>query len=1116
MALLVELAEALQSADVERAIAYGLEARKVMGVRPDPDLVRRSWRATGNAHLAAGRQDSTLAHAERLKRWAEVNEDARGLADAALLSGFAYRNQRAFEEARAALREAERRYSALGVERHAAEALYDIGRTYANGGDYEAALTAYDQATERWRAIDNKFGVASGYTSIGIVHAMQGNLDAAASAFALALEVREEIGDEAMISNALTNLGALHSDRGDFKTALEYQERALAIRERLGSKGQVALTLHNVGIARVELGDHASALRAFTRSADLFEEVGDEVNLATTLSIIGNTHADRGDFAEALAFHRRALALHEASEHNTGVAQALHGIGEAHRGLGDYAEALGALERSLVLHEEIGNTMYTANVLASLGGIRSDQGDFAGALAALERAQRMEEEMEDRQGQAKTLLQIGEVFIRQGDLDRALANTDDALAQAEALGILVLVRNAHRQRVEILERQERFAEALAAHRAYKAAHDSIFTSESESVAAELREEYRTREQRQQIELLEREREVQRQRLVGLAVGLALLALLAGLALYGFRLKQRANRSLTEARDDLEAAQQRLRALDAAKSRFFANVSHEFRTPLTLTLGPLDDLRGGAYGALPGAADEQLGLIQSNARRLLRLVNQLLDVARLEAGETRLHLEPGNLAPYVQTIAEPFAAAAERRGVAFTASVPSTPVPVRFDPAHLDKAVANVLSNAFKFTPEGGTVTLAVETDGGEAVVAVADTGRGIAPEAMDHLFERFYQGEKSEMQPGTGIGLSLAKELVELHDGRIEVESTLGEGSTFTIRLPLVSATDWGGDGGVADTGGDARTVLKTEGRPESDAALRDASAGDGLPEDVEDRTTVLVVDDNAEVRAYVRHHLEGLVAGDGAPATRYRVVEAEDGEAALDAVRARLPDAVVSDVMMPRRDGFSLLEALRSDPETDFLPVVLLTARAEAEDRLAGLGLGADDYLTKPFDARELVARVDNLIAQRRRLRERFRHDGPPPSGDGASVRLHPAPVEVDAADAVFLETVRAVVEDHLGDEDFGVEVLAEAVGQSRTNLYRRLTALVDETPAALVRRMRLERAADLLRQRAGTVSEVAYAVGFKSVAHFSTSFRRQFDATPTVYVRKHAEPKQHGENPA
>jgi signal transduction histidine kinase/ligand-binding sensor domain-containing protein/DNA-binding response OmpR family regulator len=610
------------------------------------------------------------------------------------------------------------------------------------------------------------------------------------------------------------------------------------------------------------------------------------------------------------------------------------------------------------------------------------------------------------------------------------------------------------------------------------------------------------------------------------LGYALLVFGSGAVLYRARTARREERH----RREIERVEgETLRELDRARSRFFANVSHEFRTPLTLTIGPLDDLKAGLYGPLSAPMTGQVDLARRNAGRVLDLIEQILDVARLEAGRTPLRARPLDLSAFVAAIAQAFVPLAERKGIALDTQVPDVQVPdvqvpeaqppeaqpegragseatVWADAEHLQKVFANLLSNALKFTPEGGAVRVTVDAETDDVRVTVRDSGPGIPAADLPYVFERFYRVDESaaRMQPGTGIGLALVKELVDLHGGTIEVESEEGFGSLF--RVAFQRGRDHLRPEDVVEDGeGQPLDGLSEDGLPAlvvahapDEALVSDEARGDGAlvghgeRADDEDETTVLVVDDSAEIRAYVRRHL----------APEYRVVEAADGAEGLAKARTLLPDLVLSDVMMPGMDGFALCRALKADPETDFIPVVLLTARAEAEDRLEGLGVHADDYLTKPFDVRELWARVDNLIASRRRLRERFASGAAVTAWPGPDGGLHAAPVEVDSAETVFLEQVRCAVEAHLGDEDFTVERLAKAVGVSRGHLHRQLKALAGRTPTEAIRAMRLERGAQLLAARAGTVSEVAYAVGFKSVSHFSNSFEKDFGCRPSAYV--------------
>ena len=485
-----------------------------------------------------------------------------------------------------------------------------------------------------------------------------------------------------------------------------------------------------------------------------------------------------------------------------------------------------------------------------------------------------------------------------------------------------------------------------------------------------------------------------------------------------------------------------------------------------------------------AAAEQVDLARRNSGRVLDLINEILELARAESGRETLHARRVDLGAFVSSVARAFLPLAERKAIAFDVPAPHEPIIVYADPDHLDRMLSNLFSNAFKFTPDGGSVRVTVTDDATSARITVRDSGAGIPAADLPLVFDRFHRARTAGAQPGTGIGLALAKELVSLHGGSIGVESEEGFGSTFTVTLKKGKAhltPEQIVDDGVAvaatgRTGPPREVPLPASSITEVPDVTRDSEAAD------QDVTTVLVVDDNAEVRAYVKQHL----------APRYRVLEAVNGEQGLEMARRMLPDLVLSDVMMPVMGGFALCRALKSDPDTDFIPVILLTARAEADDRLTGLAEQADDYLTKPFDVRELLARIGNIVAMRRRLRERFA---------GARLTMHPISVDLTSADQKFIEQVRLAIEASLADENFTVERLATAVAQSRGNLHRRLRELVGESPSDLIRRMRLERAAEMLEAGAGSVGEVAYSVGFKSVAHFSNAFNELHGIRPSAW---------------
>ena len=573
---------------------------------------------------------------------------------------------------------------------------------------------------------------------------------------------------------------------------------------------------------------------------------------------------------------------------------------------------------------------------------------------------------------------------------------------------------------------------------------------------------------------------------------SLYALFLGIAIFAVNRLQRA-RLIAREREDArireaellaEAADERMQLLehiDGMKSRFFVNLSHEFRTPLTLLLGPIRDAIAGAYGNLDPRLRDQLGPMHRAADRLHRLINQLLDLARLEAGGMRLEARAGDLVAFVRALTLSFASRAEREQKTLLLETATEALEVYFDRDKLEKIVYNLLSNAFKFTASGGKIRVSVEASDGSARIVVRDTGEGIPAAELPHIFDRFHQADASPTRrhEGSGIGLALAKELAELHHGAIKVESEEGFGSTFTLTLPL-GRTHLKDEELIADDDS-APLVDRLDRLDQSDATPSAESSLSTLSNPATLATaTILLVEDNADVRAYLKSHL-----------LAYRILEAEDGEAGLALALSALPDLVISDVMMPKLDGFGLCSALRRDKRTQDIPVLLLTAKAAEENKIEGLKMGADDYLYKPFSARELLARTENLIHRNQKLKEQYRQE----------VVLKPTEITVTSADAAFLEKVRTVVESGMGDSQFGVEQLAEEVGLGRRQLQRKMHELTRQTVHRYIQEIRLDRARQLIEQKAGNVSEVAYQAGFRDPRHFARLFQQKYGKPPSQW---------------
>lgn len=409
---------------------------------------------------------------------------------------------------------------------------------------------------------------------------------------------------------------------------------------------------------------------------------------------------------------------------------------------------------------------------------------------------------------------------------------------------------------------------------------------------------------------------------------------------------------------------KLMELDQIKNRFFANLSHEFRTPLALTIGPLEDALRGEFGELGGRLSRQLEVMLRNSRRLLRLINQLLDISKIESGEMKLDKRRCDLRKLAADIFRAFTPYAERKQIDFQAELGDVPLNLDVDPNKLEQVINNLLSNAIKFTPEGkGRVRLMLQQTHETAPgirLCVRDNGPGIALQDTNRIFDRFFQvdGSSSREHEGTGIGLSLVKELVELHGGSIEVKSELGFGSEFSVFIPgKVDSAPWEHPARAAGGKGDKTVLIEL-------ASLDDGGGNCtnmGTDGHVSDRATVLVVDDNADIRDYLTTCLSPI----------YNVLQASDGAIGLELAQRYQPDLVISDIMMPGVDGYQLCRAIREDEKLNRTPVIFLTAKASEDMKLEGLNVGADDYLAKPFSTRELLARSRNLIKLRRQERE-------------------------------------------------------------------------------------------------------------------------------------------------
>ncbi len=559
------------------------------------------------------------------------------------------------------------------------------------------------------------------------------------------------------------------------------------------------------------------------------------------------------------------------------------------------------------------------------------------------------------------------------------------------------------------------------------------------------------------------------------------ALLIGLLIWWY-LRLMKNRLRLKHEIELEHKEsERLKELDLVKSRFFTNISHEFRTPLTIISGMMDKIE-----EHPEKWTEKgRKMVRRNSNNLLNLVNQILDLRKLESGKLELNLIQSDLIIYLKYIVESFQSYAEGKDIQLHFQTERSEVIMDFDPEKILRIVSNLLSNAIKFTPEGGDVFIntsieKVETEniqGSIFNIQIRDTGIGIPPDKIAHIFDRFYQVDDSSTRrgEGSGIGLALTYELVKLMNGDIEVSSRPGKGTLFTLKIPIqtqaplaLAKDDLFDQKEISQT----LATINFEELETTTILHYDPS----LP-------SLLIVEDNPDVRQYLIACLED----------QFQLYIAKDGEEGIDKAIEHIPDIIISDVMMPRKDGFELCQKLKTDERTSHIPIVLLTAKADQDSRISGLERGADDYLTKPFNKKELFVRLKNLLKIRQKLQERY----------SSLEALSPTQEIALQQEDEFITKVRTVIEENLDDETFGIAELCKAVAMSRTQLHRKIKALTNRSTSLYVRSVRLQKAKYLLKNSDLNIAQVAYEVGFSNPNYFSRIFSEEFGIPPT-YFRK------------
>ncbi|MBV1924053.1 MAG: response regulator [Flavobacteriaceae bacterium] len=594
--------------------------------------------------------------------------------------------------------------------------------------------------------------------------------------------------------------------------------------------------------------------------------------------------------------------------------------------------------------------------------------------------------------------------------------------------------------------------------------DSINKVSNKQKALELETKYQTKQKEQEITLLTSENKLvlqQKKNQRNILLGTVSLTALTGL----FFFFQYRNRKKTN---------KKLRELDKLKSTFFANISHEFRTPLTLISGPIQQLI--KKDNLQEDERKNLQTMQVNSQRLISLVDQLLDLSKIEAGSLALQVSNNKLIHFVGTLVDSYHFIIEEKNITFIRHINPSELETWYDKTIIEKIVLNLLTNAQKYTPKNGSIVCSANVHDDRFIFEIKNSGKGIHERDLKKIFDRFYQVTNN--QHGVGIGLALIKELVTLHKGTIKVTSTPNEWTTFTVELPIDKHT-------FQDNISEKIIDLDPEKNNDIVQELFHSETNLSEKETLEnDLPILLLVEDNTEVRNYIYSIFKD----------NYSIIQATNGEEGILIAIEEIPDLIISDIMMPVKNGIELCNTLKTDERTSHIPIILLTAKVGEENELEGIKTGADDYITKPFNQELLALKVEKYIEVRKKMQDRYSQE----------LVLKPTDITLNSTDEIFLGKVQEVIDSKIIESTFSIDKFCSSVGMSRMQLHRKLRALTGQTTSEFIRTQRLKLAADLLINSDVNISQIGYSVGFNNPAYFSKCFKEIYHCSPTEYANK------------
>jgi signal transduction histidine kinase/DNA-binding response OmpR family regulator len=916
------------------------------------------------------------------------------------------------------------------------------------------------RAVAQYDAVNNDTAGFQLYLKLSTAFQAAGNTAAAFenTRKAWALASSKKLGDKYLWA-LYDHMGIYYGNIGNYDSSLWYHEKSISVAIDTIS---VVNSLRKIGLEYNSLGRPVQALEAYQKALHLLENKPASHMKGSVYNNLGILYEDDGNLEKAEEYYLQAARIFKESKIARSNYNVLNNLGILYSMQDRHDESLKALAEAESIVPQLKGELEVAIVNLNIGNTLAHMDRAAEAIPRFEKSMAIFKKIGDNYGIALCHRQLGEALHYVGRNAEAEKHEFESLAVSKVQGYSALIEDSYWDLSRIYEARRDFEKAYRYHKLTSQLKDSLNDKEKKSKLGLLEKEFEISQKEKEKQRLEQENVVQQARVeadrsakVALAAGLGLFVLAAGVAGVAWLRTRKQNAILEEQKAKIEEQTEQLREAARNKARFFANVSHELRTPVTLLNGMLELMKENGP-----KNDEKLRLAVANSRRLQNLVDEVLDLSRLEVGKAQLHTRRVHVLPLLNRIVLAFESFLERKDIKLEYDAAALEgVMVEVDEDKFEKVLNNLLYNAIKFNKAEGWIRVTGKVAGNAHVeVDVADSGIGIPAADLPRIFERFYQSESGDRKnaQGIGIGLSLVKEFTELHGGTVSVSSAVNEGTTFRLTFPV-----------SIDIVTDTETDTEENGLP-----LTVSFA------DFKTRPSILIVEDNEEMRYYVREILGEDVL----------LTDASNGREALDRLASDKPDLIISDVMMPEMNGYELLSILKGDDNMKGIPVIMLTARASEEDRLSGLSLGVDDYIIKPFNSQELKSRIHNLLMNQL-IRNQWKSK--PVEKDEELV--------VHKEDKAFTDAVESFVVTRLSDSALSMADIADHLAMSERQLYRKCGAVTGMSPAQLVKEIRLRTAYRMLLQKeVSKIGALATSVGFENSAYFSRQFLERYGKRP------------------